>query len=708
MLLYLDDWKAWPNAIPHYSTTNKSWVRLAGVYHAMGVKNCLFHLALLDKRLEHIDPHSTDLTREVITMVTDEAARNPWYVLREIIKVPPIAGIDPMPLRANRGNVSLWWLFFNHITTMLIQPRQTGKSISVDALMVGLTCMLTVNTDISLLTKDDALRVKNVKRLKGLIEHLPWYFQIKSKKDSNNTEKITMERLGNTYQTAVSQASKKAALNLGRGMTNAINHIDEIAFINNIETTLPAFLAATGAARDEARNAGAPYGNVFTTTPGYLASESGRYAYGIYNESFRWSEMLFDTSCEEDLINTIKLNSPGNVLQVLLDYNHRQLGYTDEWLRGKIADAKSTGKSAEADFLGIWPEGAGSSLISAAKMKIIINSRRVDYKNLISTHGYIIKLFIPEAEFKTRLIVGGLDTSEAIGKDGIGLVLRDVSTGEVIGTGDFNETNTITFAKWLGELLIEYPNILLAIERKNTGVSIIDALIEILVHRRVDPFKRLFNWVVNDARTKPVYASDVTDVPMDRRDPTVYIKYRKQFGYTTTGSGRSSRDMLYGEIFNASITYTADTVRDPKLINQLSGLVVRNNRIDHSATSNDDLVIAWLLGYWLLSKGENLEYYNFPTHRVLTSVAEAVVEEQGGLDAIEVRAYQLELKAEIDDVIEDIRNENSIIKTKMLTNRLKYLYRDIDPGVIQSFSIDSLLAEIDLDKKKTTPRRFYV
>jgi hypothetical protein len=48
------------------------------------------------------------------------------------------------------------------------------------------------------------------------------------------------------YSSNVAQSSVKAALNLGRGMTNAINHIDEIAFINNIEHTLPALLAATG------------------------------------------------------------------------------------------------------------------------------------------------------------------------------------------------------------------------------------------------------------------------------------------------------------------------------------------------------------------------------------------------------------------------------------------------------------------------------
>jgi len=246
MILFRDCWKRYPGAIVHYSTTNKSWVRLAGIYNSMGVENCLFHLALHNPLLKDVDPHDPNITQEQIVMVADEAAINPWYVLREIIKVPPIAGLDSLPLRANRGNIALYWLFFNHITLMLIQPRQTGKSVSVDALMVSLLTILTVNTDISLLTKDDSLRVKNIKRLKGLVECLPKYLHLRTRQDANNTERLTIGRLGNAYNTSVAQASKKAALNLGRGMTNAINHVDEIAFINNIDVTLPAFLAAAG------------------------------------------------------------------------------------------------------------------------------------------------------------------------------------------------------------------------------------------------------------------------------------------------------------------------------------------------------------------------------------------------------------------------------------------------------------------------------
>jgi hypothetical protein len=212
----------------------------------MGISNCLFHLALHNKDLVGVDPHSKDITNEQIAMIIDEISENPWYMLREIVRIPAVASVDTTMLRGNRGNISLYWLFFNHITTMLIQPRQTGKSVSADALIGSLLSALTVNTDITLLTKDDALRVKNVTRLKELLASLPTYLQLRTRKDTNNTEKITIANLGNTYITAVAQASAKAAINLGRGMTTPIIQVDEIAYINNIDVTLPAMLPASG------------------------------------------------------------------------------------------------------------------------------------------------------------------------------------------------------------------------------------------------------------------------------------------------------------------------------------------------------------------------------------------------------------------------------------------------------------------------------
>ena len=127
MILFLEDWKKYPEAIVHLETKNDSFIRFAGLLKYMGVKNYAFCLALMDPTLKDIDPFSPDLTVKQITAIARECKRNPWYIFREIIRIPVDGSNVPISLQANRGNISMFWLFFNHITSLLIQPRQTGK-----------------------------------------------------------------------------------------------------------------------------------------------------------------------------------------------------------------------------------------------------------------------------------------------------------------------------------------------------------------------------------------------------------------------------------------------------------------------------------------------------------------------------------------------------------------------------------------------------
>jgi hypothetical protein len=670
----------------------------------MGVENCLFPLALHNPLLQGVDPFDPNLTMEQINMITIECKENPWYALREIIKIPPVAGPNPVAIRANRANISLWWLFFNHITTMLIQPRQTGKSVNTDAINIEHLCIIAVNSDIHLLTKDDDLRVKNVTRIKEMIKVLPEYLQLRTKKDSWNTEKLTIERLFNTYRTSVPQASPVAAANLGKGMTIPIHHIDEFAFIRNLDLTLPDLLAASGAARDEAKLNNAPYGNIYTTTAGYLNSKSGAFAHQVYQEMMKWSEKLFDSKDVDELRSVILKNSKSRSPEVLLEFNHRQLGFTDEWLAEKMADAKGSKETLESNFLNIWGAGSAASPIKKELLKIIRDSKVNDPYLETSNFGYITRWYVPEHEVEDRLsrrkLIMSLDTSEAIGKDDIGMVIRDAATGEVVAVGVYNETNLLDFSQWLMDWLIKFPNLTMLIERQNSGPTIMDILIRLCVAKGEDPFKRMFNWVVNDSTVKKNYYDEVINVPFNRRDPVVYDKYGDKFGFRTSGGGRTSRGELYGDVFNTSIKYTGKDVRDVTLIDQLSGLTVKNGRIDHIAGGHDDTIIAWLLGYWFLQKAENKAFYGFDPHNILSTVVEALVDEAGGQEAVDARDYQVGLKGEIDRVIGLLKIEPNALKAKLLTKRIMHLYRDIDTSIIKSFNIETVIENIEQDKLK--------
>lgn len=705
MILFKQDWKKYPSAIPDLSTSNKSWLRLAGLYKGMGIANHGFHLALHNPDLQGVDPFDNDLTSEQMVAISVECKENPWYFFREVLRVPTPGSAENIRIRANRANIASWWLFFNHVTSLLIQNRQSGKSLSMTALDVYILSIAGMSTDIHLLTKDDDLRMKTVAMVKEMIEELPWYLKLKSKKDTYNTEKLTIERLGNVYHTSVAQASPKAANNIGRGLTVAIHKIDEFAFIKNIDITLPSLLASSSSARDSAKTHGSFYGNTFATTAGYLSSPEGRFAYKVYKECCRWSETFYDSTDEEELYTIVKKNSPSGKDQVLLEFNHRMLGYTDEWLKQKITDAMADGVKAEAEFLNIWAEGNESSPISKEHLKIINDSAVNDPYTTITTYGYIIRWYVPEYEVNNKLcdrtLVMGLDTSDAVGNDDIAMTIRDTQTGEIVAAGVYNETNLITFANWLTEFLIEYDNITLIIERRSSGVTIVDNLLLLLPTHGIDPFKRIFNWVTNDADVNDVYRQIITN-PYTCKDPNVINKYRKEFGYATAGIGRSSRDNLYGLAFNTMVRYTGHLTRDKTLISQLNTLVRRNDRIDHEVGEHDDAVISSLMIIWMLTQAKNLSHYGINPRHILTTVSNMMIEEQGGQDAILKREQQQIIEKEIEQLLETIRVSKNQVLTDKLITRIKFLSKDLDQDELNNkFNIESLISSIK--KKKVSP-----
>jgi hypothetical protein len=228
-------------------------------------------------------------------------------------------------------------------------------------------------------------------------------------------------------------------------LTSPIIHVDELAYLNNARITIPAALPATGAVMDEARAKGEPHGILFTTTSGWLDSDSGAYAYEIYSESTIWTEKFYDS---KDLKSLLKILRGTNGLeQVLVDMNHRQLGYTDKWLKGKILKAKSKGGSAETDYLNIWANGSASSPFDKEVLARMNKSANNEPYQDITTRGYILRWYVEDykALRDTKLVIG-MDTSDAVGNDDIGMVIRRVENGEVVAVGQFNETNIISFA----------------------------------------------------------------------------------------------------------------------------------------------------------------------------------------------------------------------------------------------------------------------
>ena len=727
-ILFYEDWYKPENAraIIDLKTTNTSFIRVAGIYKKMGIKNHAFLLALHNPELQGVDPHDPNLTIEQKILVAKEIKENPWYYFREVMRVPPPAGTKPIMYKANRANIATIWLALNHITGYLIQPRQTGKSLTGDGLDSYMLNILANNTNLSLVTKDEKLRTKTSLQVRELIQLLPPYLQMLKKKDIKNNERITIKELGNSMNLYVGRNDKKAADNLGRGMTSPLVRIDEFAYIYNINITLPVLLAATTAAREVAKESGSPYFTLFTTTPGKLNIKEGQFAYDVYRNSARWTEKMLDAKNEEELNNIVEKNS-GKYKVVLLEFNHKQLGFTDEWLKERLRASLADGEQAESDFFMKWVAGNMRSPIPKDKLKIIVNSTVNNTNTFISKYGYILEWVIGENELAMRkrneAFIIGLDTSDALGNDNddIGLVITSAKTGEVIAGGKYNETNLASFADFLVELLEMLPRSILMPERRSSATAILDFMFRIMVTKKMNPFKRIFNWVVNN---KESY-SDADRIIGNMPTIATLSKYKKQFGFATAGSGETSRSLLYGSVFKMGISYTTDTIRYKPLIDQLASLRIKNNRIDHQDGGHDDLVVSWLLTLYVIIHGKHLESYGFKYTDRLNMMVDSDVDGGGDPARKQKVQKQLKIKNKIEQYLEQLKQLNNLgkgeyvnedngirrtndssaygtVKETLALNymaKIKMLESKLDTSIITNLNIDGILDNIKLAKK---------
>lgn len=699
MILFESCWQKYPSAIPDYNTKNRTFVDLAAKYRKMGVKNYKFLLALHQPELQGVDPHSPYLSMEQKSKISLECFRNPWYFFREVARIPPQGSMDGKPFRATRGNIAFYWCFFNHVSPASVQPRQTGKSAGADMLDVYLVTIGTRNALINVLTKDSELRSENVERVKTMRLLLPDYLQAFSKKDPDNTVEIACTQWNNRINYKVAQNSPAGALKVGRGLTAPLSKIDEVAFVSYVDISIPAMLTAGTAARAEAKAAGMPYGSVFMTTAGKLDSREGRYAFNLIHGGIPWNEGLLDSQDEAQLHRRVERGSMGTKPLVNITLSHRQLGYTDEWAYQVMRENDLKGEDADRDIFNVWTSGSLRSPLNAALNKVIRDSEREPEYTEFFPEGYSIRWYLPEHEIQSHIaargVVVGIDTSDAVGRDGISLVFVDPKTVEIIGAANINETNIYDFARWLADRMIENDRMVIIPERRSSGPSIIDMLCTMLISAGIDPFRRIYNQIVDDSVE---HAKDYRYIQqnLSRRDPKHITLSKAMFGFTTSGSGKFSRSSLYSDVLLRAAKLCAKNCRDKVLIDEINSLIEKNGRIDHSNGLHDDTVIAWLLAVWFLTVSKNHRFYGLED-----TLAES---EEYDDEKVAVRKdvtpydrymeeQQSRAKAQLDELANELSETRDPIRIQQLEHRMRALYERVPDRAQGYITLDKLFED---------------
>jgi hypothetical protein len=369
-------------------------------------------------------------------------------------------------------------------------------------------------------------------------------------------------------------------------------------------------------------------------------------------------------------------------------------------------EATAEGEDAAKDYLNKWKFGETQSALDKTEKEAVDQSVCDPiFTEQVKPYGYMIRWYVHESIIPTmynRSMVAGLDTSDAIGGDGIGLVLVCPYTGETIGAFDINETTIPAYVQWLFRFLTTFNKVVLIPERRSTGSTIIDMLLDMFVSSGVNPFKRIYNLAVQQSNEREnVFrlASKMCGVDAD-----LVFSNKKLFGFATSGSGIASRTELYSTTFRHCLKYTGGLFKDKKLANQTMALIRdKNNRIDHRKGHHDDLVIAKLLTHFLLTSGRNLEFYGIDYTRVLRDTIASKIEN----DASTVREnrVQTEVVNRVNTLMDMLSREKDTYMRLRIERELKLMYEKLPTQVKAAKSYDDMIDQLNKSKRIDNLRR---
>lgn len=588
-------------------TKNVSFLRMSVMLKKMGIKNNKFMLAIRDPDLIGVDPHRNDLPKEMVAKITREIILNPWYYFREIVRI--VEGPTSVPYILNRGNLALNWLFFNSIDIFETIGRQIGKTVGTQALAAYIIYFKGRNYKYGYFSKDTAVIASTIGKFKDIKNAFPKYLISPSSKDVDNKTGITYDQLKNVYATYVTSDNKRRAAEIGRGESFGSINIDEFPFCKNIKITYEVIKPAVDKTGDDMKKNGVPSSKIFTTTAGYIDTDDGAYANDFRLGAAKFNELFYDAKNEKELREIINTNSVNNFVYVCFSY--LQLGFSREWFNEKT---KGLSKSAvEKDYLNIWGRGSSNSVLDTATVNDLYKA--VTEPNYVEKHdSYLINWYFNEnvhdlndAYSKTLFI--GMDSSENIGEDFTSFVITDPFDLAPIGVLRCNETNLNVISTFIGNMLVKNRKFVWIPERNYTASTMIDIVISILQNNGINPFRRIYNDVVQKKN------SEYRDVDIDDLEPVG--KVRKTFGFRTRSASRS---LLYNNVMYKALEISKNYIRDDNLSTEFRELSRKNGRIDHQSGKHDDTAISYLLTCYLVFYGENLSLYGVESRNLLSNV----------------------------------------------------------------------------------------
>jgi hypothetical protein len=507
----------------HYGTTNRSFAKVSEILASKGVRNNLFMLALFDPELDGVDPRDPSLSVELQARILAEIVKNPWYFLREVVKVPVSGGAVPYELHL--GNLFLTWCMISNISCYLLLPRQNYKTVSACAMYLWMYAFGTTNSHMLFFNKELGDAQNNLKRVKDLQEELPTWLRddvlTDPINDRNNVEYIYSAHRKNRIDPKPAGKDLAHADKLGRGTTTPNVWYDEMAFAKYIRETYMAAAPAQSQARANAIRMGVPYGTVITTTPNSQDDPSGEFAYMVRNGALHFRLEFYDFGPAK-VRQMIDEQAEYNFLYA--EYHYHEIGRSEAWFKEQCRELLNDQVKIKRELLLVWPMTTDGAVFTEDQMDKLSKYKKETVASLpirprkgnCPPNLEFVFTEMPDLSIPYLL---SIDTSGGVGQDYTAFVLSHPDDMRQVAVMKTNTADDEALRAISEHLMVDiFPKAIAVIERNYLGIVVINHLVKVpgleprifYLEKEKEAERTVGKLVVKQKRKVRVYGVDTT------------------------------------------------------------------------------------------------------------------------------------------------------------------------------------------------------
>jgi hypothetical protein len=610
-----------------FGTKNVSFLQTAMDLQALGVKNYYFMLEVKNPHsgVADMNPYMSKPAPQQMRAMLEEARSNVWYFCREIARIP-IQGGSSVPYGLHRGLAASIWCFDHGFDSCLCIPRQCYKTSGILAGPIAWAYLVgTSNSRFHFFGKDSKNTKENLSNLKEYIKALPEWIRMERKIDTSgreqrsrlNQEYIQNVILNNRVTISAEPRNLEHAQSLARGLAVPVLYFDELEFTPYIDVIMSNSAPAFKTAADNAKQNGAAYGRIMTSTPGDLDTPSGRAANEIIGSMVPWSEAIYSKSEEEvhEYIETaMKKYEDENVsedrggLQVFyIEYQWYQIHKTQQWLNEL---KRSIGKRmvVRRELFLQRLRGSSESPIDPEDLDNLIANMKKHTRDVLLL-GKFQMIVYPHGQpnsnvhafDKTIPYMIGIDCATGKGRDYTAITVVNPYNLQIAAEFRYNYIGTTDLFRAIMDLIINYiPKGVIIVEQNATGI----VLIEMILESAIKP-----NLYFHSSTTMVKHLAEESSSDYMLR---TLSEEKKKYG---TWVNKTVRDMLFEILFKYVVEYP-DIINGEFLVDGICQLIVtKTGRVDHAVGGHDDCVFSWMHIMFVWEYGDNLEFFGIEKDR---------------------------------------------------------------------------------------------